>query len=74
MDELRAVADPVERARAVAGYIDTAERKIAEARQVRRDAIAELLRQPGRAEAPTALAREVGVSVSTVKNIRDGRA
>lgn len=73
LDELRAIEDPIERARAVAGYITSAENKIAEARQLRRDAIAVLLEAPERAAAPTALAREIGVSVSTVKNVRDGR-
>ena len=73
LDELRLISDPAERARAVGPYIENAEQKIADARQVRRDAIAELLKAPENAKAPTALAREVGVSVSTVKNIRDGR-
>ena len=65
--ELRAIPDPAERARAARLYIERTETAKRDALTVRDDAIRLLLESNG----PTATARMCGVSVSTVKLVRN---
>lgn len=72
LDELRAITDPAERARAVQGYVDRGTKAMREAAEIRRQAVAELLESNDRHDwnRPSVVAQACGVSVSTVKAVR----
>lgn len=71
-DEIKAVKDPAERARAVAGYLARLDEKRSEATDLRRQAIADLLQANNRHDwnRPAVIAKACEVSVSTVKAVR----
>lgn len=69
LDELRAIPDPTQRAKAAQDYITAREAALAEARRVRDEAIAALLESSG----PTAVAEAVGMSLAHVRNIKTFR-
>jgi hypothetical protein len=66
LDQLKAIADPAERARAAKAYVQRAEKAISDALAVRNEAILLVLGSNG----VTATANLCGVSVSTVKLVR----
>lgn len=75
LEQIEELTDPIQRARAIGEYLERLEHKAADARKLRRDAIAAVLEtSPHRRTRPKALADEIGVSVSLVKNVRDSRA
>lgn len=68
LDQLKAIPDPAERARAAKAYIQRAEKAIRDALVVRNEAILLVLGSNG----ATATAGLCDVSVSTVKLVRKG--
>lgn len=69
LSAVKEVRDPAERSRAVTEYLSHLDRARDEAVKVRHSAIAEVLKHGA---GPTEAARRCGVSVSLVKQVRQG--
>lgn len=70
IEAVKAIAEPAARARALGDYLEERRDVLSEARSLRYAAIRECL-DAGQSQA--AVAREAGVSLSTVRAVKEGR-